>query len=274
MKPPRKVVYYDDPVHDDFAGTNIETKVVDESFPYRHGRFFTAVSHVLYYAIALPLVWLMHRVVLGVRFVNRKNRRLVKGPCYVYGNHTSFFDSYTPSLLSFPRRADMLAGPDAFSIPGLRSVVQMLGAIAIPNRVSGMRPFFRAQEAAFRAGRDVTIFPEAHIWPYYTGVRPFPATSFSYPIRLNAPVFAFFTAYSEPEGIDKVLRRKATVRIYVSEPIYPDPNLPRKEAQQDLRDRVYAFMEEMSRTHSTNSVIEYVRRDPSANGTETPETAG
>ena len=262
MKSAPKVVYYSDPLHDDFAGTDIETQIVDETFPYRHGKVWTAVSHVLYYAIALPLVWLMQRVVFGVRFVNRKHRSLVKGACYVYGNHTSFFDAYTPALLSFPHRAELLAGPDAFSIPGIRSIVQMLGGIAIPNRVSGMKPFFRAQEASFRAGRDITIFPEAPIWPYYTGVRPFEATSFSYPVRLQAPVIAFFTAYSEPQGIDRLLHRKATIRTYVSEPFYPNPKLSHKEAQQDLRDRVFAFMEEMSRLYSTYNVIEYVQRAP------------
>lgn len=251
----KKIIYYEDPLHDDFAGTHIETCVVDETYPYAHGPVWRGISHVLYYAVAFPLVWLLHRVVGGVTFQNRKARKAVKGACFLYGNHTAYFDAYTPALLSFPRRAEVLAGPDAVSIKGLRTVVQMLGGLPIPNGLSGMKPFMNTLETAYRSGRDIAIFPEAHIWPYYTGVRPFPATSFAYPIKLHAPVFAYFVAYSEPKGLGRIRRAKATV--YVSAPFYPDDTLPHKEAQQKLRDEVYAFMADMAQKHSTYAVIDY-----------------
>ena len=251
----KKIVYYSDPVHDDFAGTHIETCVVDKTYPYTHGPLWRGVSHILYYAVALPLVWVLHRVVGGVTFQNRKARRAIKGPCFIYGNHTAYFDAYTPALLSFPRRAEVLAGADAVSIKGLRTVVQMLGGLAIPNRLSGMKPFLAALEAACRAGRDIAIFPEAHIWPYYTGVRPFPTTSFDYPVKLHMPVIAYFVAYSEPKGLGRI--RKAKPTVYVSEPFYPDETLSAKEAQQKLRDEVYSFMERTAKAYSTYTVVEY-----------------
>lgn len=259
MASKKKIIYYKDPVHDDFAGTHIDTNVIDKEYRYTHSGIWRFGADLLYYLIAFPLVFLLHRVVAGVRFVNRDARKKVSGPCYLYGNHTAIFDAYTPALLSFPRRASILAGADAFSIRGIRTLVQMLGAIAIPNRVSGMKHFMEAVSQEFDAGHDIAVFPEAHIWPYYTGVRPFPATSFSYPVKKNAPVIAFFAAYSEPKGWDKLLRRKASTRIYLSDPIYPDASLPYKEAQQKLRDAVYAFMERAAKEHSTYAVIEYVQ---------------
>ncbi len=258
----KKTIYYRDPAHDDFAGTHIETNVIDGNYRYAHGPLWRFGANLLYYGIALPLVWLLHRVVAGIRFVNRKARKKVQGPCFLYGNHTAIFDAYTPALLSRPRRAAILAGADAFSIKGIRMLVQMLGAIAIPNRVSGMKHFMDAVSASFDRGHDIAIFPEAHIWPYYTGVRPFSATSFSYPVKKNAPVIAFFAAYSKPRGWDKLLHRKATTRIYLSDPIYPDPTLSYKEAQQKLRDAVYAFMEQTAKEHSTYAVIDYVQLPP------------
>ena len=258
MRKPEKVIYYSDPVHDDFAGTHIETCVVDRSYPYRHGRVWHAISHILYYPIALPLVWLLHRVIQGVKFQNRSARKAVSGPVFLYGNHTAIFDAYTPALLSFGRRASVLAGPDAFSIKGLRTIVQMLGGIAIPNRASGMKHFYEAVEDANRRGYDIAIFPEAHIWPYY----PFADTSFAYPVRLHTPVIAYFAAYEPPQGIDRLLGRKATRRIYVSEPFYPDPNLPERAAKKQLRDQVYAFMEQTAKAHSTEEVIRYVQKQP------------
>ena len=260
MRKPRKTVYYRDPVHDDFAGTHIETCVIDKTYPYRRGRVWRFFSNVLYYPIALPLVWLLHRGIQGIRFVNRSARKAVSGPVFLYGNHTAVFDAYTPALLSCGRRASILAGADAFSIRGLRTIVQMLGGIAVPNRLDGMKPFYEAVEDAYRRGEDIAIFPEAHIWPYYNGVRPFPDTSFAYPVRLNAPVIAYFIAYEPPQGIDKLLGRRTTKRIYLSEPFYPDPALPERAAKRKLRDEVFAFMERTAKAHSTEVVIEYIQR--------------
>lgn len=271
MEGKKKTVYYRDPVHDDFAGTHIETNVIDKEYRYQHGPLWRFCANILYYGIAFLPVWLIHRVILGIRFTNRRARKKVKGPCFLYGNHTAISDAYTPALLSFPRRAAILAGADAFSIRGVRTFVQMLGGIAIPNRVSGMKHFMDAVTEAFQQGQDITVFPEAHIWPYYNGVRPFPATSFSYPVKMHAPVIAFLVAYTEPKGIDKLLHRKARKRIYLSDPFYPDQSLPYKEAQQKLRDEVYTFMERTAREHSTYAAIEYVQLPPETEEAETKE---
>ena len=125
-----------------------------------------------------------------------------------------------------------------------------------------MKHFWNAVLAAQDRGEDIAIFPEAHIWPYYTGVRPFPVMSFAYPVKKNAPVIAFFTAYSEPTLWDRLLGRKAARRIYLSEPFYPDPALAPREAQQKLRDDVYTFMERTAKEHSTYAVIDYVQLPP------------
>ena len=106
---------------------------------------------------------------------------------------------------------------------------------------------------------NITIFPEAHIWPYFTGVRNFPDTSFAYPAKAGCPVFAFFTAYTEPKGFLSCFRR-ANMTVYVSDPIYAEEGLSEREARRDLRDKVYAFMKEASEK-STYAVKEYKRKE-------------
>lgn len=34
MKNKKKIVYYDDPLNDDFAGTNINTQTIGKEFPF------------------------------------------------------------------------------------------------------------------------------------------------------------------------------------------------------------------------------------------------
>ena len=153
----------------------------------------------------------------------------------------------------------IVVSPDTVSIKGLRTIVQWLGAIPTPSDVSGMRNFKTAVMHSSES-RNVTVYPEAHIWPYFTGVRDFPDTSFIYPVERNAPVIAFFTAFSEPYGFLSCFR-KANMTVYVSDPIYPDPALPPREARKELRDKVYAFMKECSQKHSNYEVIQYIKTE-------------
>ena len=67
-----KIVYYTDELNNDFAGTNIKTRVIDDSFKYIHkGFLWRAVSFLLYYVLAFPLVLIFEKLILGVKFVNR-----------------------------------------------------------------------------------------------------------------------------------------------------------------------------------------------------------
>ena len=123
-----------------------------------------------------------------------------------------------------------------------------------------MKKFLNTIEEKIKKGYSITIYPEAHIWPYYTGVRPFKDSSFYYPVKFDAPVVAFFTAYSKPTGLFKKLK-KANITVYVSEPFYIDKEKSQKQAQTELRDNVYNWMCEMSKKHSTHNVIEYIYKE-------------
>lgn len=269
----KKTFYYSDNLNDDFAGTNIKTKIVDENFKYIHENiFWRAISFFLYYVVAFPLVLIFEKLFLGVKFVNRR----ALGKCnlegsFIYGNHTGFYDAFTPNLISFPKRNMIVVGPDTVSIKGLRTIVMMLGAIPIAANLRGMCGFRKCIEYHNLQGSNITVYPEAHIWPYYTGVRPFPDTSFYYPVKHNAPTFAFFTAYTKPKGLFSFFR-KANATVFVSDPIYPDEGLCERDMRKNLREKVYAFMLEKSK-YSTYEAIKYVKVSPKDGGEENEEFA-
>ncbi len=258
----KKVVYYDDAENDDFAGTKITRVKVDANFNYiRKNIIWRLISFVLYYVIAFPLVWFFERVILRVKFVNKSALKPYRNKCsFFYGNHTGYIDAYTPNLLSSPRRNSIIVSPDAVSIKFLRNIVQMLGAIPLPTDISGMRKFSEAVEY-YHKTNNITVYPEAHIWPYYTGVRHFSDASFAYPIKDGSPVFAFFTAYTRPKGFLSFCR-KANVTVYISDAIFPDEGLSGRDARRNLRDKVYNFMLDKSK-HSDYEVVKYVHRETS-----------
>ena len=255
-----KIIYYSDELNDDFAGTKIKTKTIDKNFKFIHKnpiwKFF---SNILYYGLAIPIVYVFSVWFKRVTFVNKKAIKQAKnatgGGVFMYGNHTGAIDAFTPNLISFPKKNKIIVGADTVSIPCIKNITQMLGALPIPTGTSGMQNFVKAVYY-YNKSCNITIYPEAHIWPYYTGVRNFKDSSFGYPVSTNSPVIAFFTAYSEPKGFLKHFR-KANVTVFVSDPIYPNTNIPKKEAQKELRNKVFEFMKACSETHSTCKVVDY-----------------
>lgn len=254
-----RIRYYSDASTDDFAGTNIHTKPVGADFPFHPSSIvWRIVAFLAYYLVAVPIVFLVSKLYLGLRFENRRVLHKLRGTgFYLYGNHTQQLDAFVPAMAAFPSKAYIIANPDAVSLPLLRTVVQMLGAIPVPTELAGMRPFTDAVYARRAEGNCIAIYPEAHIWPFYTGIRPFPDTSFRYPVRDGAPVVAMVTTYRKREGLFRFCARPG-MTITFSEPMTANPTLPPKKAQAELRDRVRAFMLEVSSRNENVAFIRYI----------------
>ena len=254
-----KTVYYQDPLTDDFATLDIRTKEVGPTFPFlRSSTLWRTGAALLYYLIALPIVFVISKVYLGLRFENRAVLRQLKDTGYfLYGNHTRALDAFLPALSAFPKRAYVVANPDAVSLPFLKNLVLMLGVIPIPTQFPGMRQFMETISHRCREGRCIAIFPEAHIWPFCTQIRPFPDTSFRYPVREQLPAVAMVTTYRRRRGLLRFFRPAMTVTF--SEPMYPNPDLSPKGAQEELRNRIHSFMVETSNAQEN---VTYIRYEP------------
>ena len=106
--------------------------------------------------------------------------------------------------------------------------------------------------------RAVALYPESHIWPWYTGIRPFGDSSFDYPVKDNVPCVAFTTTYRRR----KIFKNgKPLITVTVSEPFYPGPSLPRQAARRDLRDRAYSFMCGVASAPGNYEYVKYVKKE-------------
>ena len=115
--------------------------------------------------------------------------------------------------------------------------------------------FDEALERRFKKQQAVIIYPEAHIWPYCTFIRPFPSDSFSYALHYGSPVFCFVNTYHKTKKEGKV-----RIRTYIDGPFFPNPNLSMKEARDELRNEVYNQMSERAAL-SDIEVIHYVKKE-------------
>ena len=233
---------------------------MNSNFPYIHnGLLFRVSAFFLYYFIAYPLVWIYIRVINGTRIVNRKTLRKIKGGFFLYGNHTHWSDSFLPHVIAAPKRTYVIANPDAVSIKGLRTIVLMVGAIPVPSKMKCLREFVEALEVRCKQGGCITIYPEAHIWPYYTGIRQFPDTSFKYPAKFNVPVVAMVTTFRKRTGLLRFVKTPART-ITLSDPIYPEAGMTLHESQVYFHQRVYDFMKQHAERSDNYEFIHYVQK--------------
>jgi len=112
-----------------------------------------------------------------------------------------------------------------------------------------MKNFLNYIEYRTNKKNSITIYPEAHIWPYYTKIRPFKSVSFKYPVKLNKPVFCITNTYQKRNN------NKVQIVSYIDGPFYRNESLQLKEAQEELRNRIYNTMVERSKNNNVEVIL-------------------
>lgn len=255
-----RVFYYSDPVNDDFAGNSIKTKDLPDGYSYFPKTAARRAAAAVIYHAARPVVWVIQEIAYGEKIIGRKKLKgYRRDGFYLYGNHTrSMGDAYCPGILSWPKKAYIVAGADAFSIKGIGRLVEDLGGIALPLGKKGFKNYTLAMRRHADLNHVITLYPEAHIWPQYTGIRPFGTAAFHYPAENGKPVFTFTTTWQKR----KLLPGARTV-VYVDGPFIPDMSIPMDSRKQALRDAAYNAMTERAK-NSNYEKIRYVYRPTEA----------
>ena len=252
----KRVVFYEDELNDEFSTAKIEPRVIDENYKFVHKNpLWNLCSFLIQQFFSIPIKFLYSKIKFRHKFVGKEKLRNYKKQGYfIYANHTqAFADTFLTSRAVYPKRNYLIVNPENVSMKYFGNFVQMFGAIPIPNKRSGMKKFLEAIEKRINQGFSITIYPEAHIWPYYIGIRNFKSVSFKYPVKLDVPCFCMTNTYQD--------RGNGKVRIvsYIDGPFFVNKNLSLKEQQEDLRNRVYEKMVEKSK-NSNVEVIEYKKK--------------
>lgn len=256
MKEDPRIVYYTDELNDEFSGTSFVPRAIDEEYPYEGG-LLRKIGHVFWYhIIAIPIAYLFLYFKFRHKIVNRHLLKEAKGAYFLYGNHTQqLADALIPTIVSRPKDMFVIVHPDNVSIPFLGKLTPSLGAVPLPDDGRAARNFMNFIKKKIAAGDPVTIYPEAHIWPYYIGIRPFKDTSFGYPIQCGVPVYCFTNTYRK-----RKYGKNPQIVTYIDGPFYADGGLSKKEQKEKLRNQVYEAMVERSKK-SNVELVRYVKKE-------------
>lgn len=269
MKKLPDIIYYDDPLRDEFSTAEITPRRIDDAYRYVYTGRWKQFTHFFWYrVVATPLAWIYLKFKFSHRIVNRAvlDQHRAEG-YFLYGNHTqAIADALIPTMVSAPKNVYVIVHPNNVSMPVLGRITPSLGALPLPDTLGASRHFLAAVAQRVEEHHVLCIYPEAHIWPYYTGIRPFTDQSFHYPVRYNKPVYCFTNTYQQRKPGGKV--RMVT---YVDGPFYPDRTLKPREQQAKLRDAVFNAMTARA-TNSNAVVVRYLPRAEEKK--ETPPPTG
>ena len=257
-----KVAYYSDELRDDFNEVGLSRPPVPEGYKYKRtnpiNNFFSAI---LYHGIAKPIIGLFC-LFHGIRVKNRKNLKKLKGQgAYIYSNHVSISDvfKFQAYVFFFGRRVNILGYSDSLSMPIVRNLCRALGFLPLPLKGDLKNSIALADSMDYyvREKRQyVLIYPEAHIWPYYTRIRSFRDGSFNYPAKSNAPVLPVVTAWRKPL-IGKIPRQT----LYILDPIFPQEDKTVVENKEYLHKEALRAMQEFANDTPQYEYIKYVKKE-------------
>lgn len=247
----RKTRYYST-YTDDFVETRDQSFKVPDDYPWMPNRFLSGLVYTL--AVIFSSVYL--RLFLHVRYKNSKLLRGVKDTgAFLYCNHTQpLGDVFLPALPVLPGRIYTVVSPANLALPVIGKLLPYLGALPVPDTIHGMKQFTAAMEKRLQENRCITIFPEAHVWEYYTGIRPYSESAFKYPVKFDKPVYCMSVTYQK-----RRLGKRPAATVYIDGPFFSDKDRSVREQALQLRDQVYACMCKRSR-NSNYAFIQYVHK--------------
>lgn len=259
------IIYWHDELHDDFDQILSKRPPLEPGYKFiRSNRVANFFGNILYYGIALPILGAFSYLT-GMKVKGRKNLKAIKKTgAFIYSNHVSVPDVYKfASPVCGGKRVNILGYTDSLSVPVLRSVVKQLGFLPLPL---GQDP---ENKAALVDAMDyyvnkkhqiVLIYPEAHIWPYYTQIRNFKVQTMKYPAIINAPVVPAVTTWRK---VWWSKRPKQTVKIGTV--IMPKTELSQEENIQYLYNETLSQMKELAESEKQYEYIKYIYKPKDQN---------
>lgn len=246
-----KKIYYYKTYEDDVVTSTKQGYTLKEDYKWIHkSKFYNFISRIVY-SIGKAFGFIYCKLYLKVKIENADILKDYKDTGYfVYGNHTQEIgDVFIPALVCKGERIFTIASPANLGIKVIGKILPSLGILPTTNKLSDTMKLYKAVKQRIEENHPVIIYPEAHVWPYYTGIRPFIDTSFRFQVDLNSPAFCMTTTYYKRKN-----KKRPGIKVYVDGPFFTSDTLDKKQNQDKICKEVHECMQERSK----NSIYQYI----------------
>ena len=258
-----RVFYYesetDDPIKTEEQEKKQEVRLPKDYEFIPKNPFVRLYSSVLFRIFKIFGRWYEKRY-WQAKFYGREKLKEARGKGYVmYCNHTNpFHDVFGPAIAA-NRRIFTIISPVNLKVPGIGKFLPYFGGLPLGKSPEEKKAFHEAADKRLRQGNCLVIYPEAHLWPYATKIRKFPAgdKSFVYATRNNLPIFTMTTTYHKRK--DRKHGDLPRMDIYVDGPFWPDEEKTETQNRAILAKEAYDSMVKYSKKN-TYEYFEYKKK--------------
>ena len=253
--PKKERVFYYENETDDPIKTDEQEKKVEVGLPEGYEFIPKNLFVKIYSAILFRIFWIFgvwyERYYWQAKFYGREKLKQAKGKGYViYANHTNpFHDVFGPAVAA-DRRIFTIVSPVNLKVPGIGKFLPYIGALPLGKSIAEKKAFNDAVDTRLKQKKVLVVYPEAHVWPYATKIREFPAgdKSFKYATRNNLPIYTMTTTYHKRKN-----RKKGDLPrmdIYLDGPFWPDAKKTEEQNKAKLAKEAYDSMVKYSKKNT------------------------
>lgn len=249
----KKIYYYEDFDSDVVTSKNQDFEL-KKNYKWVHKNIFYKICSYLLYYVFLIVSFIYVKLILQVKIVNKDILRNKKN-YFLFINHTQEVgDAFIPALITLPKRPYFIVNKANLGIPFLGKILPMLGAIVIPYDIHDFK-YFKEAINYYGKNHPIVVYPEGHVWPYYTKIRPFKRGAFQLALDTNSDIYSATVTYQKRKFL-----KKPRIVIYIDNGYFVNNELSKKEKINDIIDQVSNKMKDKS-NKSNIEFVTYKKKD-------------
>ena len=100
------------------------------------------LQDTFYYLIAVPILFVVNKVVLGYKLIGKENIKKVPGAKITISNHVHTIDCSMNGIVNFPQYCYFITLQSNVDLPFIGKLVRLLRGIPIPLKISEKEKFY------------------------------------------------------------------------------------------------------------------------------------
>lgn len=235
----------DDPhahmVHNKLAPTD---KEITADYQFIKGNVFFKLWGRIFRRIVMLIMGPYLKYKYRLKIEGKKNIRAVRRKgCIVTVNHVHNLDNLVIGVnLLHHRKCYFITLKDNINMPFVGFLLRTMGGIPIPTGLKAMAAFENCIGSIMEHKKALIICPEASLWPYYRGIRPFKRGAFRLAVKNEVPILPVVISFR------RKLRRKQHHKkgnfkyyftVHICPPLQADTTLAQNAQILDLQQRTF-----------------------------------
>lgn len=262
---PKEKIVYEPLTSDGKVLTNPEKKkkiVIGDKYKYKKNIFIEVWQFFFYYFLAKPLFLIYGKIFLGIKVYNKQNLKGIKGGAITVSNHVHYLDfSIATNFIGGFKRSHIISNKENFNVPFAGKLAAAYGVMPLPDTIKSQINFYKQVNTYLKQGRYIHLFPEASMWPYYNKLRPFKQGAFHFASQNNLPIIPYVLTFRESKGLERIIRKRPRINVYICKLIYPNKTLSLKQQNADLQEKTKQEMEMVLAEHKSFEFWQYIKDD-------------